>query len=169
MIIKWSKVQVNDIMAFLYILYNTREPCACPRAGPKKMACARARPRARPRTSVATALLINEINETHSNQGGKQNRKHNATTNWTNWREQNVGENAKKKKMRVGGWKRRKKKIKVARLWYLGPRIPRRTIDHQSGLNVLLRTFRLFKRFFFFFWIQIVRVKERRRLKNWTK
>lgn len=137
MIIKWSKVQVNDIMAFLYILYNTREPCACPRA--------------RPRTSVATALLINEINETHSNQGGKQNRKHNATTNWTNWREQNVGENAKKKKMRVGGWKRRKKKIKVARLWYLGPRIPRRTIDHQSGLNVLLRTFRLFKRFFFFF------------------
>lgn len=98
MIIKWSKVQVNDIMAFLYILYNTREPCACPRAGPKKMACARARPRARPRTSVATALLINEINETHSNQGGKQNRKHNATTNWTNWREQNVGENAKEKK-----------------------------------------------------------------------
>lgn len=103
MIIKWSKVQVNDIMAFLYILYNTREPCACPRAGPKKMACARARPRARPRTSVATALLINEINETHSNQGGKQNRKHNATTNWTNWREQNVGENAKKEKKNGGG------------------------------------------------------------------
>lgn len=112
MIIKWSKVQVNDIMAFLYILYNTREPCACPRAGPKKMACARARPRARPRTSVATALLINEINETHSNQGGKQNRKHNATTNWTNWREQNVGENAKKKKNEGGRVEEKKEENK---------------------------------------------------------
>lgn len=122
----------------MYIV-QLRESCACPHAVPKKMA--RARSRARSRTSVATALLINEINE-HIVTKVENKIENNATTNWTNWREQNVGENAKKG---AGGWKRRKKKIKVTRLWYLGSRIPRRTIDHQSGLNVFqdVQTFQI--------------------------
>lgn len=55
-----------------------------------------------------------------------------------------MGENAK----REGEEERRKKKIKViTRLW-----LSRRTIDHQSGLNVLQeRSSDLLNAFFFFF------------------